>query len=410
MRQVDLDEHGTTPGARLSPVELGALQRYERQRRQRRRSQLVSVTPTAGRPGHYDLKAGSTVGAVDLEELSIRIRPKLPVGRLIALLAYATDAVDLTGTSDFAKHDELVEAVAAALDHEARRAFAQGLLHGYRTTEEALPAVRGRIRFDAQVRRRFGLAPPVEVRHDDYTADITANRLVKAAVVRLGRMRIRHRRNRDALRWTAAVLADVTHEEYRPTAVPKVTFDRLNRHYRRVVALARLVLQGWAFEADRGDDVRAPGFLVDMNLLFERFVVRALREALGADDRTLRSGGGATLDEAERIRLEPDLSWWPHGKCTFVGDVKYKRDDRISNPDLYQLLAYATAFDLPGGLLIYAGKSPPSTHVVRHVGKRLEVVSVDLSGSLPETLACVEQVARRIRRAAGGAGRLARPA
>ena len=54
------------------------------------------------------------MGAVDLEALSIRIRPKLPVGRLIALLAYATDAVDLTGTSDFAKHDELVEAVAAA--------------------------------------------------------------------------------------------------------------------------------------------------------------------------------------------------------------------------------------------------------------------------------------------------------
>ena len=44
------------------------------------------------------------------------------------------------GTADFAKHDELVEAVAAALDHEARRAFAQGLLHGYRTTEGALAA------------------------------------------------------------------------------------------------------------------------------------------------------------------------------------------------------------------------------------------------------------------------------
>ena len=231
---------------------------------------------------------------------------------------------------------------------------------------DSLPAVRGRIHFDAQVRRRFGLAPPVEVRHDDCTADITANRLVKAAVARLGRMRIRHRRNRDALRWTAAVLADVTHEEYRPTAVPKVTFDRLNRHYRRVVALARIVLQGSAFEADRGDGVRAPGFLVDMNRLFERFVVRALREALGADDRTLRSGAGTTLDEQGRIRLEPDLSWWPRGFGTFVGDVKYKHDDRVPNPDLYQLLAYATAFDLPGGLLTvsYTHLTLPTKRIV----------------------------------------------
>ena len=266
--------------------------------------------------------------------------------------------------------------------------------------------MRGRIRFDAQVRRRFGLAPPVEVRYDDFTADITANRLVKAAVARLGRMRIRRRRNRADLGWTAAVLVDVAHVEYRPAAVPTVTFDRLNRHYRRVVALARLVLQGSAFEADRGN-VRAPGFLVDMNRLFEQFVVQALREELGASDRVLRSGFGITLDEAGQIRLQPDLSWWRRGVCTFVGDVKYKSiTDRAPNPDFYQLLAYATAFDLPGGLLIYAGTSRPTAHVVRHAGKRLEVVSIDLSGSLPETLALLrEQVAARIVRASGGAGR-----
>ena len=152
-------------------------------------------------------------------------------------------------------------------------------------------------------------------------------------------------------------------------------------------------------------DSRDRGFLVDMNRLFERFVVRALRETLGASDQVLRSGVGTTLDEAGQIRLEPDLSWWRHGKCAFVGDVKYKNiAGRAPGPDLYQLLAYATAFDLPGGLLIYAGTSRPTAHLVRHAGKRLEVASIDLSGSLPETLACVKQVATRIRRAAGGAG------
>ena len=397
MRQIDLREYGTTQAARISAVELDILQRHQ--------SQLgITVTPTVGRPDSYDLTARSIVGAVDLDDLSIRIRPKLPVGRLVALLAYATDAVDVTKSFDFAEHSELVDALADALAHEARRAFRRGLLNGYRATEEALPAVRGRIRFDAQVRRRFGLAPPVEVRYDDFTADITANRLVKAAVARLGRRRLRRRRNRADLRWTAAVLADVASVEYRPAEVPTVTFDRLNRHYRRVVALARLVLQWSAFEADRGN-VRVPGFLVDMNRLFEQFVVQALREELGVSAQVLRSGsrGGTTLDEEGQIRLEPDLSWWLHGVCTFVGDVKYKSfTARAPNPDFYQLLAYATAFDLPGGLLIYAGTPRPTAHVVRHAGKRLEVVSIDLSGSLPETLALLrEQVAARILRASG---------
>ena len=398
MQRIDLREYDTTRAVRLSRDKLDVLQRHQERLG-------VTVTPTVRRPDYYDLKASSKVGAVELDDLSVRIQPKLPVGCLLALLVYATDAVKLTESFDFGEHPELVEAVAAALADEARRAFRRGLLHGYRATEEALPAVRGRIRFDAQVRRQFGLAPPVEVRYDDFTADITANRLVKAAVVRLGRIRIRRSRSRADLRWTAALLTDVAHVEYRPDAVPTVTFDRLNRHYRRVVALARLVLQGLAFEADRGD-VHASGFLVDMNSLFERFVRRALREDLGVDAQVLRSGshGGTTLDEEGQIRLKPDLSWWRHGVCTFVGDVKYKSiTDGARTSDCYQLLAYVTAFDLPGGLLIYAGTSTPTAHVVRHAGKRLEVVSIDLSGSLQKTLALLrEQVAARIRRAVGG--------
>ena len=37
--------------------------------------------------------------------------------------------------------------------------------------ELGMLAARGRIRIQEQVSRRFGLAPPVEVRYDDYTED-----------------------------------------------------------------------------------------------------------------------------------------------------------------------------------------------------------------------------------------------
>ena len=44
-----------------------------------------------------------------------------------------------------------------ALIAAARRAFGRGLLRGYLTEEEALHTVRGRIRFDEQIRRRYGI-------------------------------------------------------------------------------------------------------------------------------------------------------------------------------------------------------------------------------------------------------------
>ena len=120
---------------------------------------------------------------------------------------------------DFREATTLVEALAPTLAAGARRAFAGGLLHGYLTEEEALHTVRGRIRIDDQLRVRFGVTVPVEVRYDEFTDDVTANRLVKAAAVRLGRMRLRSRRSRDGLRWIGARLENVSLVEAYATAL-----------------------------------------------------------------------------------------------------------------------------------------------------------------------------------------------
>jgi 5-methylcytosine-specific restriction enzyme subunit McrC len=214
-------------------------------------------------------------------------------------------------------------------------------------------------------------------------------------------MRVRLPRSRSGLRWVSTRLENVSFVEFPKNAVPEVTFDRLNGHYREVVALARLILRHTSFETGRGGN-RAPGFLMDMNVVFQDFVTQSLREALGVSDRTFRSDTSLhhiTLDEAGRVLLEPDLSWWDGSTCTFVGDAKYKRvrDERVPNADLYQLLAYTTALDLPGGLLIYAqGEAEQVAHQVRCTDKRLEVAALDLSGTIDELLAGINKLAERI--------------
>ena len=390
MRTIDLREHERSGSWPLSAAERDAL----------RVVPSLVVEPAAGREGAYHLTPGSTVGAVEIGDLSVSIRPKLDVARVLFLAGYAPEAFEVRERFDFREAPTLVEALAPALAAAARRAFAGGLLHGYRAEEEALFTVRGRIRVNEQVRRRFGVAVPVEVCYDEFTDDVTANRLVKAAADRLGRMRLRSRRSRGDLRWIGARLDNVSLVEYPPAAVPEVAFDRLNEHYREAVALARLILRHWSFETGRGSR-RAAGFLMDMNRVFQNFVTRVLREALGVSARVLRAEEeGVHLDEARRVRLKPDLSWWdPSGDCAFVGDVKYKRaDDGVPNADFYQLLAYATALDLPGGVLIYPqGEAEPAAHTVKHAGKRLEVHALNLSAPVEDLLAGVGRLARRVR-------------
>ena len=396
MRRIDLREYTQSEPVRLSAGERGAL---------REALPSLALDPVADADGAFHLTPGSTVGAVETGGLSVLIEPKIGIPQLLSLVCYAMGRFrPRRELFDFPREYALPDVLALALASAARRAFSRGLLHGYRTEEEALHTVRGRIRFGEQIRRRFGIPLPVEVRYDEFTDDILPNRLVKAAVYRLGAMRLRSPRARTDLGWVAATLDNVSPVEFPPNAVPDVTFDRLNEHYREVVALSRLVLRHSAFESRRGQ-VRASGFLMDMNAVFQEFVTVALREALGVSEREFCSDGQLKgsrriyLDEASRVKLEPDLSWWDGGSCRFVGDAKYKRiDGSVPNADLYQLLAYATALDLPGGLLIYAkGERAPATYRVRHSGKRLEVAALDLSATLDEILDRVGLLAGRVR-------------
>ena len=394
MRRIDLREYERSEPVALSADERDALAGILRG--------SITIEPAAGAEGFYHLTPGSIIGALEIGSLSVLIRPKLPVSRVLFLASYAAGRITLLDRFDFRDERNIVEVLALQLAAAARRAFAAGLLHGYRTEQEALPTVRGRIRVDEQIRRRFGVPLPLEVEYDEFTDDITANRLIKAAAARLARMRIRAPRSRSGLAWIDARLETVSRVEYPANAVPEVVFDRLNRHYQSVVALSRLILRQRSFESQRGP-VRTSGLLIDMNVIFQEFVTRALRDALQVSERVFRSDSQierVTLDVAGRVGLKPDLTWWNGGNCTFVGDVKYKliKDANVPNADLYQLLAYATALDLPGGLLIYAQEEQePAIHRVRHAGKRLEIAALDLSGTPEALLDRIAELAKRIR-------------
>ena len=394
MRRIDLQEYVSSGPHTLSPTEREALRAVP--------SLTVERADIPSAEAAYILTPASWVGAVETGGLSVLIRPKIGIPQLLSLACYAIGRVRFQETDfEFPEETVLPDALALAFVSAARRAFARGLLHGYRTEEEALQTVRGRIRFDDQIRRRFGIPLPVEVRYDEFTDDIMANRLVKAAAMRLGGIRLRSPAARRGLGWVAAMLDNVSYVEFPPSGVPEVTFDRLNKHYRGVVTLARLVLRRGAFEASRGE-VRASGFLMDMNQVFQEFVTVALREALGVTDRTFGEYGIPSLDEAGRVRLRPDLVWRDGSSCVFVGDAKYKRisDERIPNADLYQLLAYTAALNLPGGLLVYAkgeDERESVTYTVRHAGKRLEVVALDVSGTLEGVRERVREIAVRVK-------------
>jgi 5-methylcytosine-specific restriction enzyme subunit McrC len=380
----------------------------------------IQISPTPGATDRYDLTPNSFVGGVTImDRIALEIQPKLPVARVVFMLSYALDPLAFKHREDFgfAEASTVVEAIVLAFDAHLQRAFSGGLLSGYRTYEEALSVVRGRVRFDDQLRRHFGRFPPVEARFDEFTEDTLENRLIRAAITRLRRLTLRLSTSGLTLSRYEALLERVTGVEFGRHEIPRVTYGRLNAHYRGAVEMARLILRSSSFEVGHGV-VRANAFLVDMNEVFENFVVVALRETLGLSEWSFPQGGrpGFELDRARRISLEPDISWWDGATCNFVGDLKYKRisgtpDGAVGpNADLYQLLAYVTAAGLSSGTLIYAaGEREPGNYYVRNIGTQLKVRTVDADGPPREVLKRIRLLGNEIHgdRFAAVAGRLA---
>jgi 5-methylcytosine-specific restriction enzyme subunit McrC len=379
---------------------------------------LQSATPDPARDGHWLLRAGSRVGALRTPGGPVvRIMPKTPVSRIFFLLGFSLAPErawrdDREGTVDTGAYDDVVPALAHAVERRIDAALRQEVLQGYREVAESSLVVRGRIREAEQIRRHFGRTPPVEIAYDAYTADTAENRILRAAVEQLLRLpgvpgpvrrRLAHQRVR---------LADAL-PLVRGQELPRWQPSRLNSRYQPALRLCEAVLCGSSPEhlPPGADPLAMDGFLFDMNQLFEDFVTVALSEALKEYGLAPRLQDPHHLDTAGLVRIRPDLVVRTRDGRTPVAvvDAKYKveKADGRLNTDLYQALAYATVLGLREAHLVYAaGRLPMRFHEVRGTavgtdgrGVRLYQHTVDLSREPRQLMSALRDIAGRLTRA-----------
>lgn len=368
----------------------------------------ASVTPAVGgRDGElrWDVRPGNVIGVVQAGSDVVVVRPKVRIRNLMFLLAFVADPDHWQEAVDLDDDNSLTEAIAALFVRLASDATARGLLRGYREHADALLTVRGRIDFAEMLRRRPGVWLPLEVTFQEHDASILENQILQAAVEVLGVLPIVRRDTVRGLQRLRALLTEVEPRAF-PADPPAVMWTRLNRHYRAAVELGRLILTGSAVDLRRGAHPAA-GITIDMAVVFETFVREALRRALGLTPAQFPDGDGEPpvhLDERRLVRLKPDLRWWDGDSIRFVGDAKYKIDERGigQDRDIYQLHAYATAHDLPESTLIYANGPERTTLRVVHDGPAIHIEHLDLSREPLEILGQIDRLARAIKNTVAG--------
>jgi 5-methylcytosine-specific restriction enzyme subunit McrC len=368
VRSVRLREYGPAVEERFSAEEVEAL----------RETKLVSAQYLGS--GRYRLKPADRVGmARTTQGVEIVVDPKLTVARLVYLLGYSSGIVWRPELLAVPEDEDLLSAVARVLASLGEQALVQGVLQGYRTIEEPAATVRGRLLISQQVRRRAGLALPVECRFDDWGVDIPENRLLLAGVTlarALPRVQDDVRRRLHRLERKLDGVARLPPRAQAPRWQP----SRLNVRYQPALRMAEVILRNASAAALPAGCLQFHGFVVSMAEVFESFLSAALRPALERYGGTVEAQESRPLDAAQQLKIRPDVLWLHGSEVTAVVDAKYKATDRVYNPDTYQMLTYCVRLGLPVGHLVYAaGQEPQRAYAVSGAGVRILQHTLDLA-------------------------------
>ena len=225
-----------------------------------------------------------------------------------------------------------------------RRIVNRGLKRDYVQQEGNLSRVRGRVGFLQNFRRNIiiGRADRVFCRYSEFSVNTCENRLIKRALLFaeriVGRMLDQGQRSavmlQGRLNGCLAAFAEVD-DRVELWEVRRCKRNKLYREYEEAVNLAKMILRRYDNSIDRSsaEEHAIPAFWIDMSLLYEHYVLGAMRKAYGSK----------IVYQANVTMGKPDFLY-VDAECPLILDTKYKTRygaGMFDNEDIRQLAGYA---------------------------------------------------------------------
>jgi 5-methylcytosine-specific restriction enzyme subunit McrC len=339
------------------------------------------VLEISGRDDGLAVRSFSHVGRVELDGITVTVKPKLAGSGLLELLRYAYSLRDLrllNDTSFAAGEHGLQDLIIAQLQSEARELIHRGVVRRYVRRSDELASPRGRIDVGRLARQRNPTATSVPCTHYPRASDILLNQVVRAGLELARRLAVAPFLRRSVAQ-TAAVFAEVASPLQLNAMVLRTArsrLDRLSAAYAPVLRLVEILYDSSCLDLEQGaGTVRLKGFLFDMNRFFQALVGRFLTEALAGyrveSEVSLRgmmtyAPGFNPLGRRSPLP-RPDLVVTRGREERFLLDAKYRDLWRTELPRdmLYQLAIYAMS--QPKGAtaaILYPTDDPAATEAI----------------------------------------------
>lgn len=311
------------------------------------------------RDGEAYLHTTAHVGVVSLPDgPTVRIEPKTSVDNVLRILryAYGSDLSVLETPESLQGNGWFVDSVAAVFLDELDDVLTKGLEKSYIQTDDTERFLRGQLDAHRQLQRSPVAPTSFECTYEDLTHDTPLNRVILRATKQLARLVADDQLAADLYERSQRLEERVSDKQVSPAVAEQLELDRLNEHYASILEIAKQVLRH-SFVSDLARGRRSSfSLLVNINSVFEKLVEQAAEEVARSRDGwsvEAQAGIDSLLQGKPTVEMYPDVVVREEGQPLVVADAKWKTSRQ--NADLYQALAYQSAYDVPG-VLFYPGQ------------------------------------------------------
>jgi 5-methylcytosine-specific restriction enzyme subunit McrC len=324
--------------------------------------------------GLHELRAQQVVGVVAAPKVALEILPKIDGlseggtrSNLVRMLARTLNlkiAHGALASLDW-QRENLLEILISLFSDRLFEAVHRGITRRYVPIESDRSALRGRLNIVRQFTVLAVSPQRLACRFQELRADIPLNQILKAAVTYL-RFISYLPENQRRLSELELAFADVAAVPIDRLPWHKIILDRTNTAYHDLIEISELLL-GKRFQTTSAGPGLGFSLLFEMNTLFEKFIGICLKAAARNSGVriTLQAPQSYALIEIgsdkKRFMTKPDIVVHIDGEPIMIIDTKWKRLSRsiddakhgVSQPDVYQMMAYAHVYRVKNLLLLY---------------------------------------------------------
>lgn len=348
------------------------------------------------------LVAGKYIGLIPINEwTAINVQPKVGVSSLVRIISKSREYLDSLHFFEryyketSATSPTIFEFFANCLSIELQKLEREGVYKQYIRRPGNISSPRGRVNIGRTIARNWskGLYFKVCCDYFEFTADNHYNRMIKFTLWYCLSHLVQIRSNNAGLirtlsyyfnyfnsipldknkRFLEPVVADI-HDQKIPV---------LRMYYENICKICRCIIEDIGIMlTSPGEDVKMLSFIINMENVFEKYLLYILRESkelLGADAMILdgnKEGKRYFFKDTKKYQAKPDIIVRHDGDFKLIMDAKYKK--KTSETDRYQIIAHALSYGVNKAVLIMPLSDQPNPGLVRigEVGEAFGVESV----------------------------------